>query len=353
MTTAEAKIARQRRSHKVEKAGYPQSWYAVALSEELPPGKVIGLEFCDGGIILYRDSQGKPHALARYCKHMGADLALGDVVGDNVRCAFHHWQYGPDGACNRLATSDKIPPQARLVGFPTEESWGLIWVFWGLEPLYELPSFHPKVDMSKMVWKAYEIKAHTRFTGGSPWAPGTNVFMGTNGFDYQHLIALHGLPEHQANYDKCNWGKYTIERPSGLINFGIGASAASGEHRLLGLDLPSAYLTGGVRGPKTRRGFMVEAASIGDGSPAALQKARERVDYMHEHHERVIGQDVDILNSLDPSEPGLLVGSDWGIPLYLKWVAAYPFATMEELVRQAEEKGLMQSRNGPGLDAAE
>ena len=307
------------------------------MSEELTAGKLLGMSLCDGGIVLYRDSQGKPHAQARHCKHMGPDLSLGDVIGDNLRCAFHHWEYGTDGVCNRLATSDKIPPQARLASFPTEESWGLIWVFWGLDPLYDLPSFHPALDMSAMIRKAYELPLKAPLLG-EPWV------MGMNAFDYQHLIALHGLPEHQPNYNQVIWNKYTIERPTGLIHHGFGANASFNESKLLNLDTQTAYLS--ARAPIGEGGyrrFFVEVVSIGDGSPEARKRAEDLLEYKFEHHTRVVDQDVDVLNSLDPSEPGLLVKSDSGIMRYLKWAAEYPMTTMAELIQQAEDKGLSQT----------
>lgn len=332
--------ARQRKSYRIIKEGFPQSWYAVALSSELPAGRIASLELCDGKLILYRDSKGQPHALARSCKHMGTDLSLGDIVEDDVRCPFHHWQYGADGRCTKLATSDKIPPQARLVAFPTAESWGLIWVFWGLEALYEVPSFHPALDMTKMVWKAFRIPVDEPLLC-DPW------LLGANGFDHQHLMALHGLREHDAHYEDVVWDKYIIKRRSGLLRYGFGANASLNESKLLGLDVPTAYLAG--RAPQGKAGnvrFFVEAASTGDGGPAAVAKAEALLIQKFEHHTRLVNEDVKILNSLDPDEPGLLVSSDWGMTRYFQWADNYPTVTMRELVLAAEAAGLGQARGG-------
>ena len=313
----------------IDDEGYPQCWYALILSEELGPNQIVGKDLCDGRVIIYRDSAGKAHVMSRYCKHLGADLSLGEVVGDDVRCAFHHWQYGPDGACSKIATGDKIPERARLISFPTEEKWGLIWAFWGAEPLYDLPSFHSSVDLDQFIWKAYEIPLKEKLQT-EPW------IFGANAFDFQHLKALHGLAD--VDPGTIAWNQYDIQYGSGAIIFyGMGASSSHGEGIWIGLDWDTAYLSAGA--PMGRDGmkiFMVEAASKGDGSEKDLKKAESMLDHMHNYHTDVIDQDVDILNTLNLDEPGLLVESDWGIARYLKYVKDYPRISMAELVGMAE-----------------
>lgn len=64
--------------------GYHQCWYPVAFSEDVPAGTSVGLEFCDDRIVLYRGADGVARASIPYCKHMGADLSIGDVVGNDL-----------------------------------------------------------------------------------------------------------------------------------------------------------------------------------------------------------------------------------------------------------------------------
>src|SRR5690606_14919696 len=82
--------------------GYHQCWYPVALSDDLPKGSLLGTEFCDDRIVIYRGDDGVARTTIPYCKHMGSDLSVGDVVGNELRCAFHHWHYGPDGSCTKI-----------------------------------------------------------------------------------------------------------------------------------------------------------------------------------------------------------------------------------------------------------
>ena len=60
----------------------PEGWYAVALADEVPTKGPIGADFLGGRVVVYRKASGEPVVMTARCPHMGADLALGDVVGD-------------------------------------------------------------------------------------------------------------------------------------------------------------------------------------------------------------------------------------------------------------------------------
>ena len=120
---------------------FTQSWYPLCLSTELPVGKVLGLPFLDGRIVVYRGASGKVQVLSAYCPHLGADLAVGTVEGDEIKCAFHHWKFADSGQCVKTSLEDPVPPSACLFHFPTQERYGIVWAFNGEKPLFDLPSF--------------------------------------------------------------------------------------------------------------------------------------------------------------------------------------------------------------------
>ena len=80
---------------------YYQSWYPVALSNEVAPGAVIGRAFLGGKVAIFRTEGGDVSVVSAFCPHLGADLSIGRVVNDTLRCAFHHWQYDLGGRCVR------------------------------------------------------------------------------------------------------------------------------------------------------------------------------------------------------------------------------------------------------------
>ena len=103
---------------------YEQNWYAVAMSSEVAAGKAIGADYLDGRVVVWRGEDGSPHVMSAWCAHLGADLSVGDVVGREIRCAFHHWHYGADGVCSKIPSGDAIPPKARVHGTPNRRALG-------------------------------------------------------------------------------------------------------------------------------------------------------------------------------------------------------------------------------------
>jgi phenylpropionate dioxygenase-like ring-hydroxylating dioxygenase large terminal subunit len=160
--------------------GFDQCWYPIALSEQLGRSAVISREFLSGRVIVFRGENGAAKVLSAYCAHFGADLAAGAVVGDEIRCPFHHWRYGQDGRCTNIPTGEPIPEAARQFSFPTIEMLGVIWAFNGEEPLYDLPTLG--VDENKYAIRVCQLR-------DQPHDPA--VFM-CNTLDLQHIKVVHG-----------------------------------------------------------------------------------------------------------------------------------------------------------------
>ena len=156
-----------------------QSWYAAARSKDVRPGRVRSYQMLNRRIAVYRDSTGTAHALDARCPHLGADLGQGEVVGDGLRCAFHHWSFGPDGACQSAPGLERTPCR-RVRSYATVERWGIVWIFNGPQPLFELPQ--PPEEERYYIWTlpGQHIRCHPHLVIG-------------NGLDVAHMDALHGL----------------------------------------------------------------------------------------------------------------------------------------------------------------
>jgi phenylpropionate dioxygenase-like ring-hydroxylating dioxygenase large terminal subunit len=162
--------------------GYDQNWYPICLSAEVAPGTYIGSEFMNGRVLVFRDSRGRAQVLSAYCRHIGADLTRGsEVVEDCVRCPYHYWRYDITGQCVATGLGDKPPSRAKLFRFPTEEAFGFIWAFNGLEPLYALPHFPvPESELALMIAFDKEL-------------PVDHFVPFSNSSDIQHLKAVHKI----------------------------------------------------------------------------------------------------------------------------------------------------------------
>jgi phenylpropionate dioxygenase-like ring-hydroxylating dioxygenase large terminal subunit len=106
------------------------------LSKELAPGRLAGADFLGTRVVAYRRADGSPIVLEAYCAHLGADLSVGELQGDEVQCAFHHFRY-TGGRSTWVPGGCAIPEAARVFRYPAVDALGMIWAFNGAEPLFE------------------------------------------------------------------------------------------------------------------------------------------------------------------------------------------------------------------------
>jgi nitrite reductase/ring-hydroxylating ferredoxin subunit len=163
--------------------GFNESWYPICTSEELKVGSVLSVVFLHGRVVAWRGEDGAAHVTSPFCPHLGADLQLGTVIGNNLRCVFHHWQFdGATGQCVEHPKGDQVPEKAKLFAFPTQERYGLVWAFNGSTPTFDLPSF--SIPDEELVWK---VDADDFDYPVDPYVPFSNSL------DFAHLEAVHGL----------------------------------------------------------------------------------------------------------------------------------------------------------------
>src|SRR5712692_1151642 len=80
---------------------HPVSWFLFGEARELLRGPVTKT-LLGRKLVAYRTGSGRVAVMDAACSHLGADLGLGCVVGENIQCPYHHWEYGPDGRCTRI-----------------------------------------------------------------------------------------------------------------------------------------------------------------------------------------------------------------------------------------------------------
>jgi methylxanthine N1-demethylase len=121
-------------------------WHPVAYSAEVDPGPT-GVTLLDQRLVLVR-LDGKVRAFPDLCVHRGTALSLGWVEGEELRCAYHGWTYGPDGVCTRIPArfGGSIPRRARLKAYRVEERDGLVWVCLDGDPFFPIPRFPEFAD---------------------------------------------------------------------------------------------------------------------------------------------------------------------------------------------------------------
>jgi phenylpropionate dioxygenase-like ring-hydroxylating dioxygenase large terminal subunit len=119
-------------------------WYVVLESGEL--GKqILGVRRLGERLVFWRNAEGKAFCFFDKCAHRGASFVPGAVVdGCRLRCPFHGLEYDPSGRCTIIPANGKdapVPEAFKLMAYPTHESHGFIWIFWGSGSPSEPPRF--------------------------------------------------------------------------------------------------------------------------------------------------------------------------------------------------------------------
>lgn len=144
---------------------FPRGWYVIADSEDLGRGDVKAVKAFGRDLVVFRTEDGEAHVTNAYCPHLGAHLGHGGtVVGNNVRCPFHGWEFeGKTGKCLKAAHGDAVPLRAAIKRWEVEELDGLILVWFheeGAAPDWECKP-QPDFDMAWSPWRkrTWEFKA--------------------------------------------------------------------------------------------------------------------------------------------------------------------------------------------------
>lgn len=304
---------------------YHMCWYPVMLSSDLVPCEVKSTNFCDGRIAVFRGEDGAVRATTARCKHMGADIGLGDVIGNHVRCPYHHWEYDGAGACVRIPSGDEIPSDTTLLSFPCEESQGIIWVFLGREPTHSVPHL-ADCQEDKVLSRSFEIdfKEPLRV---EPWV------LSANTFDFAHFRSVH-------NFDMGNITKISDGHRQGWE----GDIGKQGYMRLelLGIANVVSYLrkpgeamkrqlAGSCpKGDEGLKLFMTIFVDLPDSSEATRREMKARLDEYETLHRRIPAEDLAILNSVEFGKTRL-TAVDKDLAEFLGYVQRYPRTTIRKL----------------------
>jgi nitrite reductase/ring-hydroxylating ferredoxin subunit len=145
----------------------PNSWYAVAFSDELKPGGVVARTVAEQDLVVFRTASGVACAFDAYCPHLGAHMGFGGkVVGETLRCPFHAFRYDTAGACVATGYGTKPPPTAHAHVWPVREEAGVVFVYYdslGGPPTWELPILEMK-SWTRLHHRVFDLHDHAQET---------------------------------------------------------------------------------------------------------------------------------------------------------------------------------------------
>ncbi|MBW4622033.1 MAG: Rieske 2Fe-2S domain-containing protein [Cyanosarcina radialis HA8281-LM2] len=148
---------------------FPNGWFRVAASDELPSGTVKSLHYFGKNLVLFRTEKGIPHILDAHCPHLGANLAYGGKVkGETIQCPFHGWCFNGEGSCTNIPYANKILPKARMHNWQVKEVNGSIFTYYhaeGKPPDWEIPEFPEYTSQDWVPFRAFQrwqIRSHVQ-----------------------------------------------------------------------------------------------------------------------------------------------------------------------------------------------
>lgn len=110
------------------------TWYVAGWGKEVIAGKMLARRLLGEPIVMFRDSEGRAHALADRCAHRFAPLSRGKLSddGNSLECPYHGLRYGVDGACVHNPHGGGVIPHAAVVKtYPLVEHQSALWIWMG------------------------------------------------------------------------------------------------------------------------------------------------------------------------------------------------------------------------------
>jgi len=123
-------------------------WMPVGGATEFDQISIKPMRLMGEDLVLYRDRSGTFGLIDRQCPHRRADLALGFVEDNGIRCHYHGWLMDAAGACIEQPFDDIANPRrdrnrCRTRAYPVKEAGGMLWAYMGPSPAPELPVWEP------------------------------------------------------------------------------------------------------------------------------------------------------------------------------------------------------------------
>src|SRR5512137_1126965 len=209
-------------------------WYAILESNEVKPGKPVGVTRMGEKRVLWRDLSGQVTCMTDLCPHRGVALSIGKLMGDCVECPFHGFQFDPSGRCTLIPANGKnaVPPKAFQVKrvYPTREAHGFIYLWWG-EPRETYPPL-PWFDAVDDTLPFVTVRDHwpTQYSRAIE-----------NQLDVVHVPFVHHNTIGRGNQTLVNGPRWTLEPREGghdLLNIWYDNAVDTGQAPLKPSEMP-------------------------------------------------------------------------------------------------------------------
>lgn len=175
----------------------PTGWFQVAWAAEVPNGQIVRRHYLGQELVVFRTQSGKINVFDAYCEHLGAHLGYGgEVVGENIKCPFHGWEWDREGRNTCIPYQDQPNRGRRIRTWPAREANEAIFIWHdlqGREPQYEVPDVFTMFDDDARAEDYYLSWPHgTLIQEAKSLHP---QYVIENGVDFAHFKYVHRTDE--------------------------------------------------------------------------------------------------------------------------------------------------------------
>lgn len=135
MQTTDRSADVEREAARILNTGMRNLWHPVAPSWQVRNAPV-GVTRLGERIALWRDAEGKVHAIEDRCPHRGARMSLGWNLGDRLACWYHGVEMDGRGVCRSVPAvkSCALEGKKAIRSYPVQERAGAIFLWFGIDP---------------------------------------------------------------------------------------------------------------------------------------------------------------------------------------------------------------------------
>jgi nitrite reductase/ring-hydroxylating ferredoxin subunit len=303
---------------------FTESWYALCPSWEVTSGTIVGKDFLDGRVVVFRDTDGVAHVLSAWCCHVGTDLSIGKVIGNCIQCAFHNWEYDSSGQCVKTGWGERGPRNARLFKYPTVEKFGLIWAFNGESAWWDLPDCQYPAEQL-----ATDVRYDVPTMPVDPWVVCANTpdwshfkFVHHVIFDEKDTSSRYRFTDHSLEF-RLEGTMFDGTGPRMELDVGIYGTTMFYFQGMLGGDWYALMSAFGMPRPGVTQNFFSFSVLKGDDSPEAKAKVQTLHTQGFQLGKIFTAMDRPILHNIR-YQPGILTKQDETLARYLELVRKFP-----------------------------
>ena len=191
-----------------------RSWHPILIATELQD-LPMAVRIMGEDLVAFRDKKGRVGLLELHCTHRGTSLEFAQIEDEGIRCCYHGWLFGTDGA---ILDTPGEPAEStfkdRLCqgAYPTLEYRGLIFAYMG--PPDRVPDF-PIYDTFNV--PGYDRWVWTRDNWACNWLQVKDNCMDPAHTAFLHTIQLGVVQRHFSEAVKefgvLDW----METPIGMV----------------------------------------------------------------------------------------------------------------------------------------